>query len=163
MALSYLTIADIFFAFLALFVFIKILRRSSVPHALLLPPGPKGLPIVGNILDMPSEKEWLTFAQWGERWGESIKLPYELHRLTFFFKVIYVLLLCWASLSLFSTLRKLLPRCLRRRIPSIPTVQLYRWEGSSLVGRILLFCYPMVTAFGASVVCSTEQSETPRQ
>ncbi|KAH9482477.1 Cytochrome P450 monooxygenase 208 [Psilocybe cubensis] len=35
-----------------------------------LPPGPKGLPLVGNILDMPSDKEWLTFAQWGETWGD---------------------------------------------------------------------------------------------
>jgi hypothetical protein len=72
MALSYLTIIDIFFAFLALFVFQKFLRRLSPPPAS-LPPGPKGLPVVGNILDMPSEKEWLTFAQWGERWGESIE------------------------------------------------------------------------------------------
>ncbi|KAF9483933.1 cytochrome P450 [Pholiota conissans] len=35
-----------------------------------LPPGPKGLPLVGNILDMPSEKEWLTFARWGELYGD---------------------------------------------------------------------------------------------
>ncbi|PPQ65600.1 hypothetical protein CVT26_000549 [Gymnopilus dilepis] len=35
-----------------------------------LPPGPRGLPLVGNILDMPSEKEWLTFARWGETWGD---------------------------------------------------------------------------------------------
>ncbi|KAF8225436.1 cytochrome P450 [Tricholoma matsutake] len=69
MALSYLTIADIFFAFLALYVLEKFLRRSSLPPAP-LPPGPKGLPLVGNILDMPSEKGWLTFAQWGERWGD---------------------------------------------------------------------------------------------
>ncbi|KAH9850081.1 cytochrome P450 [Lenzites betulinus] len=34
-----------------------------------LPPGPKGLPLVGNVLDMPSSHEWRTFAQWGERWG----------------------------------------------------------------------------------------------
>ena len=34
-----------------------------------LPPGPKRLPLIGNLLDMPSEQEWLTFAQWGEKWG----------------------------------------------------------------------------------------------
>lgn len=33
------------------------------------PPGPKGLPLAGNLLDMPSEKEWLTFAKWGEIYG----------------------------------------------------------------------------------------------
>lgn len=34
-----------------------------------LPPGPKGLPIIGNVLDMPSEKDWLTFAHWGDIYG----------------------------------------------------------------------------------------------
>ena len=35
-----------------------------------LPPGPKGLPIIGNMLEMPTSHEWRTFGQWGERWGE---------------------------------------------------------------------------------------------
>ncbi|KII84162.1 hypothetical protein PLICRDRAFT_46528 [Plicaturopsis crispa FD-325 SS-3] len=41
-----------------------------------LPPGPKGLPVVGNVADMPSSEEWLTFSQWGEKWGGivSVKL-----------------------------------------------------------------------------------------
>ncbi|KAJ8086182.1 hypothetical protein PM082_005005 [Marasmius tenuissimus] len=34
-----------------------------------LPPGPSGFPLLGNVLDMPSEQEWLTFAQWGEAYG----------------------------------------------------------------------------------------------
>ena len=36
-----------------------------------LPPGPKRLPLLGNLFDMPSEQEWLTFARWGEKWGPS--------------------------------------------------------------------------------------------
>jgi hypothetical protein len=71
MALSYLTVADIFFSLLTLFVLVKLFSFWSRPPAS-LPPGPKGLPFVGNILDMPSDKEWLTYAQWGERWGKSI-------------------------------------------------------------------------------------------
>ncbi|KAJ7591425.1 cytochrome P450 [Mycena floridula] len=35
-----------------------------------LPPGPKGLPFVGNLLDMPSEQEWLTFSAWGDVHGD---------------------------------------------------------------------------------------------
>ena len=35
-----------------------------------LPPGPKGLPLIGNMLDMPTSHEWKTFAQWGDRWGK---------------------------------------------------------------------------------------------
>lgn len=33
------------------------------------PPGPKGYPLIGNLFDMPDEKEWLTFAAWGKRYG----------------------------------------------------------------------------------------------
>ncbi|KAG5634710.1 hypothetical protein H0H81_001036 [Sphagnurus paluster] len=41
-----------------------------------LPPGPKGLPIIGNVTDMPATKEWVTFAEWGRKWGGilSVKL-----------------------------------------------------------------------------------------
>ncbi|KAF8625149.1 hypothetical protein AX17_006927 [Amanita inopinata Kibby_2008] len=34
-----------------------------------LPPGPRGLPIVGNAADMPTEKDWLTYTKWGQKWG----------------------------------------------------------------------------------------------
>jgi hypothetical protein len=70
MALSFINTVDIFFAFLVLFILNNLLRRRSQPAS--LPPGPKGLPLLGNILDMPSEKEWLTFARWGEQWGAFI-------------------------------------------------------------------------------------------
>ncbi|KAK0501149.1 cytochrome P450 [Armillaria luteobubalina] len=35
-----------------------------------LPLGPRGIPLLGNLLEMPSEKEWLTFAKWGEKYGD---------------------------------------------------------------------------------------------
>ncbi|GJE86539.1 cytochrome P450 [Phanerochaete sordida] len=38
------------------------------------PPGPKGLPVIGNVLDMPKEHEWLTFASWGEKYGDIVYL-----------------------------------------------------------------------------------------
>ncbi|PBK94798.1 cytochrome P450 [Armillaria gallica] len=41
-------------------------RRSIAPS----PPGPRGLPLIGNLLDMPYEKEWLTYAKWGEKYGD---------------------------------------------------------------------------------------------
>ncbi|EIW61897.1 cytochrome P450 [Trametes versicolor FP-101664 SS1] len=41
-----------------------------------LPPGPKGLPLIGNMLDMPASHEWRTFAQWGERWGDIVSVTF---------------------------------------------------------------------------------------
>jgi hypothetical protein len=46
-------------------LFVMRRSRSRLP----LPPGPKPLPIVGNVLDMPPEMEWLTFTEWGKRFG----------------------------------------------------------------------------------------------
>ncbi|KAJ7817730.1 cytochrome P450 [Mycena leptocephala] len=37
-----------------------------------LPPGPKGLPILGNIYDLPKHSPWLAFAEMGEKWGDLI-------------------------------------------------------------------------------------------
>ena len=33
------------------------------------PPGPKGLPIVGNFFDLPVKYQWKTYAEWKARWG----------------------------------------------------------------------------------------------
>lgn len=36
-----------------------------------LPPGPKGLPLVGNVFDMPKTKEHLEFAKWGQEYNSE--------------------------------------------------------------------------------------------
>jgi len=33
------------------------------------PPGPRGRPLVGNLFDMPKEKEWLAYAEMSEKYG----------------------------------------------------------------------------------------------
>ncbi|KAL1751069.1 hypothetical protein FB107DRAFT_222736, partial [Schizophyllum commune] len=48
----------------ALLAVVLLRRRRSLP----LPPGPPSLPIIGGLLSMPSEKEWLTFAKWGRKY-----------------------------------------------------------------------------------------------
>jgi hypothetical protein len=49
-------------------IYLVWLILSKKPPAA-LPPGPKKWPLLGNILDMPSAKEWLTFAEWGRKYG----------------------------------------------------------------------------------------------
>ncbi|KAJ2922909.1 hypothetical protein H1R20_g14169, partial [Candolleomyces eurysporus] len=45
-------------------------HRRSHP----LPPGPKRLPLLGNLLDMPTGQEWFTFADWGKKWGDIVSV-----------------------------------------------------------------------------------------
>ncbi|KZP02374.1 cytochrome P450, partial [Athelia psychrophila] len=37
-----------------------------------LPPGPRGWPLIGNLLDMPSTDEWRTYAQWVKEFNSDI-------------------------------------------------------------------------------------------
>src|SRR5579863_1135606 len=39
-----------------------------------LPPGPRGYPIIGNLLDLRSE-QWLKFAEWQNQYGQFVLLP----------------------------------------------------------------------------------------
>lgn len=44
--------------------------RSNLPY----PPGPKGIPILGNALQLPPLKIWATFAEWAKVYGMSTNL-----------------------------------------------------------------------------------------
>jgi hypothetical protein len=41
----------------------------SCKKQLSYPPGPKRLPIVGNLFSMPSEEEWVTYRKWSDEFG----------------------------------------------------------------------------------------------
>ncbi|KAJ7104566.1 cytochrome P450 [Mycena crocata] len=43
------------------------LHKNTKPRP---PPGPRGLPFVGNIFDVPSGELWLQFAKFGDVWGD---------------------------------------------------------------------------------------------
>lgn len=62
----------VYFALLA--VFFKVLKDALFSKSHPRPPGPKPLPFIGNLLDLPrgtlSER---VFAQWSEKWGVSFQ------------------------------------------------------------------------------------------
>jgi hypothetical protein len=41
-------------------------RRDSLP----LPPGPRGLPLLNNLLDVPKHHPWVQYAKWGREYGQ---------------------------------------------------------------------------------------------
>lgn len=34
-----------------------------------LPPGPRGLPLIGNVFDLPQSQPWMKFSEWGDTYG----------------------------------------------------------------------------------------------
>lgn len=47
-------------------------RRSSA-----LPPGPAGWPVIGNLFQISSEKNWEDFAALGRKYGSHFPSPYK--------------------------------------------------------------------------------------
>lgn len=54
-----------------LLLFLGLLTLSLRRRKYRLPPGPRGLPIVGNIRDVPQSFEWLTYQKWGRVFSTS--------------------------------------------------------------------------------------------
>jgi hypothetical protein len=42
-----------------------------------LPPGPRGYPVIGNLLDLRSE-QWLKFAEWRNKYGQFVLSPHSI-------------------------------------------------------------------------------------
>ncbi|TFY72458.1 hypothetical protein EVG20_g545 [Dentipellis fragilis] len=53
---------------------VYLLRRYLTAKPGTLPPGPKPLPLIGNLLDMPKQYEHETFAEWGKKYGGIVSI-----------------------------------------------------------------------------------------
>ena len=53
-----------------------VLMASSYPHSRHLPPGPRRLPVLGNIHLLPAEYQQQTFAEWGRKYGMHLLICY---------------------------------------------------------------------------------------
>lgn len=59
-------------ASLTLFIFLYRLLKPS--HTKPLPPGPKKLPLIGNLHQQPSTEQWVTYAEWHKKHGPLMSL-----------------------------------------------------------------------------------------
>lgn len=64
-----LSLLDLVFLFAFLYILKQFITTKS-RHP--FPPGPSGLPILGNLLDWPVSKGWLTFTSWGTMYGDLV-------------------------------------------------------------------------------------------
>ncbi len=55
-------------------IFYRLFQYALRYRRLPLPPGPKGLPLIGNLWDVPVEYPWVTYARWSSTYGDVIYL-----------------------------------------------------------------------------------------
>ncbi|KAG1804551.1 cytochrome P450 [Suillus subaureus] len=65
MLIPNVTWLDLCLAGIGAYLVKQVLNKNLTPY----PPGPRGWPLVGNIQDIPQIKPWLTFAEWGKKYG----------------------------------------------------------------------------------------------
>ena len=66
-----LSIID-YLAFISFFLVLWAFRDQQRRKGLRYPPGPRPLPIIGNLLHIPKEHSWLAYAQFSKIYGMSV-------------------------------------------------------------------------------------------
>jgi hypothetical protein len=60
-----------FLLFLSLFAALKAFRDHRRRGGLPYPPGPRPVPLIGNLLDIPRESSWLAYTELAKKYGAS--------------------------------------------------------------------------------------------
>jgi len=55
------------------------IRSQNLDSSIPLPPGPKPKTFIGNLCDAPQKREWETYTEWAEKYGESSSLNSSYH------------------------------------------------------------------------------------
>ncbi|KAF5343052.1 hypothetical protein D9758_011136 [Tetrapyrgos nigripes] len=71
---SRLTISLLALLFTAVLGFRRFTKNPNNPLNLPPPPGPRGLPILGNLLEIPSDRYWLKFDEWIQEYGPIVSI-----------------------------------------------------------------------------------------
>ena len=64
---------DCLASFLFLYLFVAF-RDHRKRRGLFYPPGPPSRPIIGNLLDVPKEAPWITYADMSKKYGKEIMI-----------------------------------------------------------------------------------------
>jgi hypothetical protein len=67
------SIVDFFFI-LSFLIALRALHNHQKRRRLPYPPGPRPLPIIGNLLDIPRESSWLAYTPFAKKHGTSYNL-----------------------------------------------------------------------------------------
>jgi hypothetical protein len=68
---SAVMIGDVLVAAAAIVATLVLLIRGRKSRRA-LPPGPRPLPLIGNLLDMPKTQAWLTYRAWTQQYGDIV-------------------------------------------------------------------------------------------
>jgi hypothetical protein len=71
---SSVSVLDLFAALSLLATFWAIRGHRKRERPLPYPPGPRPLPIIGNLLDIPKEFSWLAYTRLSEKYGTVLLL-----------------------------------------------------------------------------------------
>ena len=94
----YQILAILSFGCILLFGRFKLNLRRRNPNGLPLPPGPKGLPLIGNLFDFPTNHQWLVYDEWQKTYGKYFLIDWLLQWITGHFRRYDVLQCPWPAL-----------------------------------------------------------------